>query len=265
MLGRVPPGWRRLAGATPRLLLVASGAAGLCVSAATAGALDARHAVEAFVARVAGARIQDVTIHQTVTLYHPDGRFPQSTGDQTLVIKLPGRQRVEQVLEGKREVRLTVGERTWVRRSDGTVAEADAERDRTRLLMPAARSGTDLLAEWRALGIRQEVTSSARLRGRPVTVIGAEAGDRTSPAVWLDPEYGVVRLVATERLRGGSASLVDLTFSEHRPLQEGFFFPHRQEAFADGRLLLLITVGSVAVNTNPPDSLFDPATLRRDR
>lgn len=230
-----------------------------------AGAADARHAVEEFVNRLTGAQINDLTIHQTVTLYHPDGRFPQSRGEDTITIKLPGRQRLDQMLEGRREVRLTVGERTWIRRSDGTVVEAATERDRTRLVMPAARSATELLGEWRALGIREDVTSSARLRGRAVTVIGAEGGDRTSPAVWLDPEYGVVRLVAKERLPGGAASLVDLTFSEHRPLQAGFYFPHRQEAFADGRLLLLITVRSVTVNTNPPDSLFDPATLRRER
>jgi outer membrane lipoprotein-sorting protein len=273
MLGLVPPGWPRFAGAAWRRLGVfASGVACLVtlsvsptLSVSAAGAIDARQAVEAFVNRLAGAQINDVTIQQTVTLYHPDGRFPQSTGEQTLIIKLPARQRVEQTLEGKREVRLTVGDRTWVRRGDGTVAETGSERDRTRVLVPAARSGPALLSEWRALGIREEVTSSARLRGRVVTVIGAESGDRTSPAVWLDPEYGVVRLVAKERLAGGSASLVDLTFSEHRPLQAGFYFPHRQEAFADGRLLLLITVRSVTLNTNPPDGLFDPATLRRER
>jgi hypothetical protein len=267
MLGRVPHAWRRPTGATLLLVVLLTCGSGCPAPPVVfaAGAADARQAVEEFAARLANARITDVTIQQTVTLYHPDGRFPQSTGDQTLIIKLPARQRIEQTLEGKREVRLTVGERTWVRRGDGPVAEAGSERDRTRVLVPAARSGTALLAEWHALGIRDEVTSSARLRGRAVTVIGAEAGDRTSPAVWLDPEYGVVRLVAKERLPGGSAPLVDLTFSEHRLLQAGFYFPHRQEAFADGRLLLLITVRSVVVNTNPPDSLFDPAALGRER
>jgi outer membrane lipoprotein-sorting protein len=251
-VGLVPAGWRRIAGAT--FLLLCAGSAG--------AAADARQAVEAFVNRLAGARINDISVRQTVTLYHADGRFPQSVGEQTLVIKLPGRQRVEQTLEGKREVRLTVGDRTWLRRGDGSVVE-DAERDRTRLVMPAARSAAELLADWRALGIHEGVTSSARLRGRAVTVIGAESGDRASPAVWLDPEYGVVRLILKDKLPAGAA-LVDLTFSEHHPLLAGFSFPYRQEAFADGRLLLLITVRSVAANTNPPDTLFDPAALRRE-
>jgi hypothetical protein len=58
---------------------------------------------------------------------------------------------------------------------------------------------------------------------------------------------------------------VDLTFSEHRPLAGAFAFPHRQEAFVNGKLLLLVVVRSVAVNTNPADALFDPESLRRAR
>ena len=33
----------------------------------------------------------------------------------------------------------------------------------------------------------------------------------------------------------------------------------------DGKLLVLIVVRSVAVNTGLPDSLFDPDALRRER
>ena len=40
----------------------------------------------------------------------------------------------------------------------------------------------------------------AQLAGRPVTVIGAHPGDRDVPAVWLDPDYGFVRIVTRERL-----------------------------------------------------------------
>jgi hypothetical protein len=54
-----------------------------------------------------------------------------------------------------------------------------------------------------------------RVGTRTVTVIGARPGDRDIPAVWLDPDYGVVRLVTREQLPNG-AKLVDLTLSEHR-------------------------------------------------
>src|SRR4029453_5943104 len=85
----------------PRLVALAM----LLVPLAALGA-DARPAVEAFVARLAGARARNVPNEQTFTLSHPDGRHAQSTGEQRVWIKVPRRQRVEQVMEGRREVRL---------------------------------------------------------------------------------------------------------------------------------------------------------------
>jgi hypothetical protein len=94
-----------------------------------------------------------------------------------------------------------------------------------------------------------------------VTEIGARPGDRDIPAVWLDPDYGVVRVVTRERLPNG-AKLVDLTLSEHRPLAGRLYFPCRQEMFVDGKLLMLFTVRAIAINTNPADALFEPASLK---
>ena len=71
----------------------------------------------------------------------------------------------------------------------------------------------------------------------------------------------MVRIVTRERLPNG-VKLVDLTLSEHRPLVGRLFFPYRQEVFVDGKLLMLFTVRSVGINTNPADALFEPATLR---
>jgi hypothetical protein len=230
-----------------------------------AGASDVRAAVDAFVAHASGVSISSVVIEQTLALYHPDGRRQQSGGEQRVFLRLPRQQRVEQTIDGKHEVRLALGDRAWVRAADGSTYEAppaQAQRDRTHLLVPFRRSADDLLAEWRALGIRDDVFHMTRVAGRPITVIGALPGDRDGPAVWLDPEFGVVRFITRETLPQGPR-LVDLVFSEHRRLVGGFFFPHRQEAFVDGKLVVLITVRSIAVNTNLPDALFDPAALRR--
>ena len=232
-----------------------------------AQASDARSAVEAFVARLAGAEVTDLAIEQTFTLFHPDGRHPQSTGEQRVWVKVPRRQRVEQVVEGRREVRLATGDQVWIRSADGRVFEAPAserERDRTHLVMPFRRAAPDVLAEWRSLGVRDDVSHISRLAGRSVTVIGAKPGERDTPSVWIDPEYGVVRFIRRERLPKGEG-VIDLTFSEHRPLAGAFFFPHRQEAFVDGKLLILIVVRSVTVNTGLADSLFDPVALRQSR
>jgi outer membrane lipoprotein-sorting protein len=239
----------------------------LGVGAPRSAAQDAKAAVEAFVARLSDVGVTDLVIVQSLTLYHPDGRHPVSTGEQRVLFKLPRRQRLEQTVEGRREVQLTVGDRVWIRRADGAVYNApafDPTSKRANLLVPQKRTAADLLAEWRSLGVRDDVSHVERISGRAVTVIGARPGDRDVPAVWLDPDYGVVRLMAREKLPTGMA-LIDGTYSEHHPLIGGFSFPYRQEFFVDGKLLLRIVVRSVRPNTGLPDSLFDPDALRRER
>jgi len=244
--------------------------AALSVGLPKARAQDARAAVEAFVARVSTVQINDLVIDQTVTLYHPDGQRRVSGGEQRMLFKLPQRQRVEKTIEGQREIQLVVGDRMWVRQADGTVTEgalAEPARALAHVLLPVKRRADDLLADWRSRGIRDDVSHVTRLGGRPVTVIGARPGDHDTPAVWLDPDYGVVRIVAREKLPGGAGSssgprLLDLTFSEHRPLVGKLYFPYRQEVFMNGKLLVLFTVRSVAINTNLADALFDPASLK---
>jgi hypothetical protein len=246
--------------------LVALGLAVMTLSPRVLLAADARQAVEAFVTRLAGARISDLAIRQTFTLYDPEGRAAQSTGEQQVFIKIPERQRVEQTVDGRREVRLTVDDRMWLRRPDGTVVESEVDRQRSRMYLftPFRKSAADLRAEWRRLGIRDDVTQVVPARGRLITIIGAAAGDRTSPAVWLDERDGVVRLVTREQLADGPR-LLDVALSEHRPLEGGFPFPFLQEFFTDGKLRLRITVRSARANGNLPDELFDPDALRRER
>jgi len=246
-------------------LLLASISMGVPVAAGQdARAADARAAVEAFVGRLSDVQIGDLVIEQNLTLYHQDGQRRAAGGEQRVFFKLPQRQRVEETVEGQREVQVTLGDRAWVRRADGRVHEVSAARRVNALnplLFPLGRTAASLLAEWRARGVRDDVSHVTRLGARPVTVIGARPGARDVPAVWLDADYGVVRIVTRERLPNGT-KLFDLTLSEHRPVVGRFFFPYRQEAFVDGKLVVLFTVRSVAVNTNPADALFDPASLR---
>jgi hypothetical protein len=233
------------------LLLAAIG-----VGVPVAAAQDSRVAVEAFVARFSDIQIGDVVIDQNLSLYLPDG--------QRLFFKVPQRQRVEQTLDGQREIQITVGNKVWVRRAEGRVVELPAVeplRTLPTVLVRVKRRAEELLAEWRARGVRTVVSHVTRVGTRTVTVIGARPGDRDIPAVWLDPDYGVVRLVTRERLPNG-AKLVDLTLSEHRPLAGRLYFPYRQEMFVDGKLLMLFTVRAIAINTNPADALFEPASLK---
>jgi len=239
----------------------------LCLAASPASAADAESTVEAFVARLSRVSLADMTVTETFTLFSPDGLHVQTSGERRLFQKAPRRERVEETLEGHREIRVIVDGRMWVRRNDGQVYEAppvEAQRARADLLTPFRPTAADLLRVWRALGVRDDVVHEERIGDRLVTVIGARSGDRVSPAVWLDPEYGVVRFIEREKLPAREG-LVDLTLSDHRRVVSDFFYPFRQEVFLDGRLLTRVTVRSVAVNTNLPDDLFDPAVLRRAR
>lgn len=247
----------------------------LAVMAGVATGQEARAAVEAFAARLAAVEVRDVTIDQEVTVYHVDGVHVASRGHERLYLKPPGRHRQEQTIDGRREVRLLVGGRAWVRDVAGTVHEVpivDRERTASAILVPLQRSAADLLQEWGALGIRDDVTHAARVGRRTVSVIGAGPGDRDSPAVWLDPEYGVVRIITRERTARGPGGrdarppvLVDVALSEHRPLVSGFHFPWRQEVFVDGKLALRVIVRAITANRNIADALFDPDALRRER
>src|SRR5256886_16274996 len=82
------------------------------------------------------------------------------------------------------ETQPPVGARVGARGADGKVYEAPATgrgSESTRLLVPARRTAADLLAEWRTLGVRDDVSHVVRVRGRPITVIGARAGERDVP------------------------------------------------------------------------------------
>jgi hypothetical protein len=236
------------------------------ISTAWASDRDARRAVDAFLAHLGDVNVADLVVDQSLALFDPAGRHPQSLGEQRVYIKLPRRQRVEQTIDGQREIRLTVGDRVWVRAADGKTFEGPpvGTRDATQLLVPLRRTGADLLAEWKVLGVRDDVSYVTRSGDRTVTVIGARPGERTVAQVWLDPERGVVRFVTREKLPTGE-SVIDLALSEHRPLVGGFALPYRQEAYVDGKLVVRMLVRTAAVNSGLDDALFDPDALRRGR
>jgi len=230
-----------------------------------AHAAEPRVVLERYLARATATPLRDLTLDVDLILFSPDGRAPYATGSQLITLRMPDRQRVEQVIDGRTEVRLTVGDKSWRRGPDGKIETLPPQRSQSIVLaVPVHRKVDEILAEWRALGVRDTRSHESRQGGRPVTVIGAMAGERDRPAAWLDPEYGVVRFVGRDGTEAGNI-FTDVTFSDHRPLLGQLFFPYRQEIFRSGRLLLRVLVRAVKVNTSPADSLFDPASLRAPR
>ena len=110
---------------TSRAALVIGALAAL---ASVAGAAEPRVALERFLARTAGTALRDLTLEQDLTVFNPEGRAAFATGTQRLVVRFPDQQRVEQVVEGRTEVRLTVRGRTWRRGPDGAVTTLPTER-----------------------------------------------------------------------------------------------------------------------------------------
>lgn len=235
---------------------------GIVFFGGTAAAQDARQAVEEFVSRMGEITVTDMVVTQTLTLHNPKDSWQRVTGERRLWIKVPARQRQETKVEEFHEVIVLNGDRLVIQRGGKTfeAPPADRARQRVHTLFALPRTPADLLVEWRSLGVRTEVAESTWVGGRRLTVIGARAGDRQSPSVWLDPDYGVVRFITREDGPGGP-KLLDLAFSEHRKLPAGFFFPFRQEIFLDGKLLSVAIVRQVQINTGLPDSLFDTDAL----
>jgi hypothetical protein len=231
------------------------------LTAMAAESAEPRAVLQALLTRIAGTSLRDLTLEQDLTVYNPDGRAVFAAGTQRIVVRFPDHQRVEQVLDGRQEVRLTVKGRSWRRAADGKVTPLPPERGHpVALAIPLHRSVDEVLAEWRSLGVHDDRAHQARMGGRTVTVIGALRGERDKPAAWVDPEYGVLRFVAREPADTGSV-LADVVFSDHRPLVGAVFFPHRQETFRSGKLVVRVITRTVAPNTSPPASLFDPSAL----
>ena len=171
-------------------------------------------------ARLAGPTVTDIHIEETLTVYHPDGRHA-AVQRRAARVDQDAAAAAHRARHGRpaRGAYSSTATGPGSARADGKVREVPAERgrDRTHLLVPFRRSAADVLAEWRSVGVRDDVSHVARLGGREVTVIGAKLGERNTPAVWLDSERGVVRMVVREKLPRGEG-MVDLTYSEHQPL-----------------------------------------------
>src|SRR5206468_7181642 len=132
----------------PALVLLTLGA----FAALAAQASEPRAILERYLARVAGTPLRDLTLEQDLTVFNPEGRAAFATGTQRVVVKFPDFQRIEQTIDGRREVRLTVRGRSWRRAADGAVTALPQERGQAvALAVPLRRSADEMLAEWRAL------------------------------------------------------------------------------------------------------------------
>ena len=93
--------------------------------------------------------------------------------------------------------------------------------------------------------------------GRPVYVVGADAGDSTSPQFWIDTE----RLVVVRQLwhmSPGNTHLFDAQFKHYRPIGKSWIAPECQ-FFVDGRRVQLEQYSEIKADVPLSPDLFDLA------
>jgi hypothetical protein len=237
----------------------------LLLAPSSAAAQDARTLLEQFLSKISAVSVNDLAVTQEIVVVDPSGSGQKVSGEQHLYLKPPNKRRLETQLESSRVVTLVNGSRLVMQR-DGKAYEAppgDRMRDWRGPIFLFQRSAQDLLAQWQGHGIRTDVLHQTTHGGRAVTVIGAAPGDQSLPSVWLDPVYGVVRLVTREETPAG-LKRIELSLSDFRPMVNGISYPYKQETLLDGQPFSVVSVKSVRVNSGLSDELFDPDRLLRE-
>jgi hypothetical protein len=109
-----------------------------------------------------------------------------------------------------------------------------------------------------SLGVKSSVIRRDTAGGRPVWIIGAEAGDLTSDQLWVDVERWVpVRLINRET-RGTRTTITDYRFSEYAE-HGGIPIVTTLLIYRDQRLTVRYEHRDIRVNPAVSDAAFDPA------
>jgi outer membrane lipoprotein-sorting protein len=93
--------------------------------------------------------------------------------------------------------------------------------------------------------------------GRPVYIVGANAGDEHAPQVWIDTE----RLVVLRQIfvvGDTSKTYIDSQFKQYRQIGQSWIAP-QCEFFIDGKLLQREEYTDIKADVPLSESLFDPA------
>jgi hypothetical protein len=108
----------------------------------------------------------------------------------------------------------------------------------------------------RAMGVDMEKTRKATWRGRPVTVLGADAAeDTTHSQAWIDDERQViVRMIVA----GSGGPTLDVLLDDYVRVGGGWL-ETRVDIFVDGVLRQREEYSEWKADVALPDALFDPA------
>jgi hypothetical protein len=217
---------------------------------------DGRELVKAMHARYAGRWYRDFMLVQDVTRYR-DG---QEEGRErvTEYISLPGRVRAitGPIEDGKAEI------------YDGTAFRVYEKGRLTRqveYVHGVLHLGFDVyvqepertIAQVEALGIDLSHLREAEWKGKPAWVVGAAAGDETTPQFWVEKE----RLLCTRVLWKRPTGVLDVEMGRFEPLGEGWIAT--ELVFKrDGRTVIREDYVTFRLVDRMDAALFDTTTLK---
>lgn len=179
---------------------------------------------------------------------------------------IPGRLRIDVAPLESRNAFMFVGDSVFVFRNGERVGAA-AERN---LLLTLGfdvygQAPDTTAAQLRAAGIDLSIVRADTLDGRAVWVVGAAAGDTTSPQFWIEQERLLfVRLIEQQRNPNqpdAPPAIMDIEFRNYEPLGGGWIAPE-VVIKRNGEVMMREVYRDMRADVELPPDLYDTTTYR---
>lgn len=220
--------------------------------------VDARQVFEEIHERYVGKRFTHVTFVQ---------RTQPAQGEVELwyeAIRPPGLVRVDEAPLAGRAGLMYRADSLYVFR-EGEVAFSSGNQRWITMLTQVdiySFSVDSTLARLETLGVDLATMHDSEWEGRPVVVIGAEAGDTASAQIWYDREHLYpVRVIQPP---GASPNRVEFRMSNYQFL-EGGWIENRIDIVVGGQVVTTECYAEVRAHPGLPEELYDPATYATRR
>jgi hypothetical protein len=206
--------------------------------------------------RYAGRWYRTLTFLQNNTLYRSGGGEDHSQWREYMAI--PGRLRIEYLPATSRSGVLFEGGRVHAFNA-GKRTQTQAR------IHPLLLIGGDVYAippevtlrRLDSLGVDLSKFHVDTLDGVRAYVVGAAAGDSTSPQIWVDADRLVALRVIERETRGTRTVVTDSRFTRYEQM-EGLPVATAMLFLRDGRPVFKEEYAEVRLNVPLPDALFDP-------
>lgn len=203
------------------------------------------------------------TWYRTLTFVQQTIRYRADGSTDTAVwyeaYQAPGKLRIDVAPLADRTMYLFADDSQYVYRRDSLVAKQS-------LIHPLLLLGFDLyfqapeltIGKLKTLGYDLSVVHNDYWQGRPAVVVGALAGDTTSPQFWIDAEHLLfVRSISPLE----SGGMQEVRFNGYRQLEGGWIAPE-VVFLIKGRVVMKELYDEIRSGVEFDDAFFDPMRWR---